>query len=259
VNCVYIVDRNGKIIDSWTQWDNMFSGGRGPHKVFMNPYDPERHVWIVDDMLQQVFEFTNDGKKIVLTLGERLVPGEDDKHFGRPTDMAFLADGAFFVADGYANSRVVKFDRNGKYLMAWGKRGTGPGEFNTPHGLAIDSNRRVFVADRANSRIQIFDENGKYLDQIPNIRSAWHLYISPDQYLWVVADETNKLVKYDLNGKFLYSWGTYGQRRGYMWGVHQFSVDSEGNLYVADDMNGRAQKFMPKQAADPRQLVRGMR
>ena len=115
-----IVDADGTLIEDWTQWDHLFAGGRGPHKVRISPYDPEKHVWIVDDEVDQIFEFTHDGKQLVLTLGEHGVRGSDDKHFARPTDIAWLPDGTFFITDGYVNTRVVKFDKNGKYLMTWG-------------------------------------------------------------------------------------------------------------------------------------------
>jgi hypothetical protein len=254
-NCILIVDADGKLLESWTQWDHLFAGGRGPHHIKISPYDAEKHVWVVDDMLHQVFEFTHDGKQLVMTLGEKGVQGEDDKHFGRPTDIAWLPDGTFFISDGYINTRVVKFDKSGKYLMAWGKKGSGPGEFNLPHAIDIDANRRVYVSDRSNSRIQIFDENGKYLSEWDHIRSPFFIMMTADQHLWVADGVTNKFLKYDLNGKLLYSWGTYGSFPGAFWGVHQFSVDSDGNLYAAETYGGRTQKFRPKNDADPATLV----
>ena len=254
-HCILVVDGNGKLLEDWTQWDHLFEGGRGPHHVKISPYDPEKHVWVVDDMVQQVFEFTHDGKQLVLTLGERLKQGEDDKHFGRPTDIAWLPDGTFFITDGYVNTRVVKFDKNGKYLMTWGTKGKGPGQFDLPHSIDIDAQRRVYVADRSNSRIQIFDQNGKYLSEWDNIRQPYHIMITADQHLWVADGVTNKFLKYDLNGHLLYSWGTYGSFPGAFWGVHQFSVDSAGNLYAAETFGGRTQKFTPKPGADPTTLI----
>ena len=254
-NCILVLDANGKVIESWTQWDKLFQGGRGSHHVRISPYDPERHVWVVDDNRHQVFEFTNDGKELVMTLGEAGVPGNDNAHFARPTDIGFLSDGTFFVTDGYINTRVVKFDKHGKFLMTWGTPGKGPGQFNLPHAIAIDRSRRLYIADRANSRIQVFDENGKFIEEWPNIRRPIDLLITNDQHLWVADLDTNKILQYDLNGKLLSSWGTYGTFPGAFWGIHQFSVDQQGNLYVAETFGGRTQKFQPKPEAKRALLI----
>jgi peptidylamidoglycolate lyase len=222
----------------------------------MDPYDAERNVWIIDDGAHSIYKFSPDGKKVLMTLGEFRKPGNDKTHFNRPTDIAWLPNGDFFVSDGYGNTRVVKFSKDGKYLMEWGKPGSkGPGEFNTVHGIAVDNQRRVYVCDRANSRIQIFDENGKYLDEWNNIRFPYYIYMSKDQHLWVGDGYTNKILKYDLNGKLLSSWGTFGYFPGGIWGPHQFSVDSENNLYIADVHNGRITKFQPKRGVNPALLV----
>ena len=251
------VDRNGKMTESWQQYNKLFVR---PHRVLINPYDPERHIWVIDDGAHSVYKFTNDGKKLVMSLGEFKVPGNDEKHFGRPTDIAWLPDGTFFVSDGYTNTRVVKFDRNGKFVMTWGQKGNPPNEtrpsyMNTVHAIAIDKQRRLYVSDRANSRIQVFDENGKFLDVWPNVRRPYALLMTEDQHLWVSDGTTQKFLKFDLTGKLLHSWGTFGSFPGGFWGVHQFSVDNEGNLYTADVHVGRAQKFRPKPGADPARLI----
>ena len=166
-HCVYVVDRNGNLIEAWTQWDSMFLR---PHSVAISPYDPEKHVWIVDDGHHQVYKFTNDGKTLVMSLGTKDEPGADDKHFNRPTFLAWDPDGSLYVADGYNGTRVAKFDRDGNFLLDWGQTGergkeTRPGYFNSVHGIAVDpTSRRVFVNDRENRRIQVFDPNGKFLD-----------------------------------------------------------------------------------------------
>ena len=121
-NCIVVVDGAGKSVESWTQWDHLFEDGRGPHSVLISPYDPEHNVWVVDDIHHQIFKFSNDGKKLLMTLGERDEAGSDDKHFKRPTDIAWLPDGTFFISDGYGNTRVAKFDKNGKFLMRWPER-----------------------------------------------------------------------------------------------------------------------------------------
>lgn len=252
---ILVIDREGNVTDTWTQWDSLWDGSAGPHQLFMNPYDPEKHIWVVNDGLHQIFKFTNDGKQLVTTMGERLVPGNDETHFARPAAMAWLPDGTFFVTDGYVNRRVVKFDKDGKFLMAWGRQGTGPGEFSgIVHSIAIDANRRLYVGDRGSKRVQVFDENGKFLDEWPNI-DPWYIHVSGDQFVWVADGTTNKILKYDRKGKLLYSWGTWGQFPGGQWGTHQISVDGEGNLYLAEPFNGRVEKFTPRKGADRRQLI----
>ena len=119
-HCIVVVNANGNIIETWTQWDKML---RRPHAVYISPYDPEKRVWIVDDYRHAIFIFSHDGKQLLQTIGEPNVHAADDKHFYRPTFIAWLPDGTFFVADGYANTRVVKFDKNGKYLLTWGQAG----------------------------------------------------------------------------------------------------------------------------------------
>jgi len=251
-----IYNRDGKLVESWEQHNKLFVR---PHRVKINPYDPQRHVWLIDDGAQSIYKFTRDGKTLVMKLGEFRVPGNDQTHFARPTDVAWLPNGDFFVSDGYVNTRVVKFNQDGKYLLEWGQKGeagkeTRPSYFNTVHGVVVDNQRRVYVADRANRRVQVFDENGKYLNEWYT-HFPYYIYMSGDQHVWVGDGQTNKILKYDLNGKLLYSWGTYGNMPGGMWGPHQFSVDSENNLYIADVHVGRVQKFQPKPGVNPRLLV----
>ena len=259
-HCIEVVDANGNHIEDWSQWDKML---RRPHSVYISPYDPEKRVWIVDDYRHSIFIFTNDGKKLLQTIGEPNVHGSDDKHFYRPTFIDWLPDGTFFVADGYVNTRVVKFDKNGKYLTAWGQKGTPPekrpGYFNNVHGVAVDiQTKHVFVNDRQNHRVQVFDDNGKYLYEwsFGAPPSDIHLiYIGADRALWAFDRGTSKMLKYDLQGHFLYSWGTWGDFPGGFWGVHGINVDSEGNFYVAEVDSGRVQKFKPRPGANPEFLV----
>jgi hypothetical protein len=257
---INVVDAQGNFIEDWSQWDKMF---RRPHSVYESPYDPEKKVWIVDDYRHAIFLFSNDGKRLLKTVGEPNVPGADDKHFYRPTFMAFLPD-AIFVADGYANTRVVKLDKDGNYVTAWGQRGeagkeTRPGYFNNVHGVAVDpQTRRVFVNDRGNRRIQVFDDNGKFLDQwsVGAPPSDIHLIVMDGtRHLWAFDRASSKMIKYDLNGQFMYSWGVWGNFPGGFWGVHGIHVDSEGNFYVAEVDNGGGQKFRPRQGANPAFLV----
>ena len=133
-----------------------------------------------------------------------------------------------------------------------------------PARLGIDSDavdtqtRRVFVNDRGNRRIQVFDDNGKFLDQwsVGAPPADIHLiFIDGSRSLWAFDRASSKMIKYDLNGNFMYSWGTWGEFAGGMWGVHGFSSDSDGNFYVAEVDNGGAQKYTPRKGANPAMLV----
>jgi len=254
-NCIVVVDGSGKMIDAWTQWDKLFEGGGGPHKIRISPYDRERHVWVVNDARHVIYEFTNDGKQLVRTLGETDVPGDDGAHFNRPQDIAWLPDGTLLVADGLGNARIAKFSKDGKFLSSFGTRGNGQGQLAGVHGVAVDANRRIYVADRSNHRIQVFDENGTWLDLWPNLRQPNDIFISKDQHVWVADGTNSKLLEYDTNGKLLYYWGTYGVFPGQFWELHQISVDSDGNLYGADSFGGRVQKFRPRAGADKAKLI----
>jgi len=249
-NCIVIADANGNIVERWTQWDKIL---QRPHFVAINPYDPDKHVWIVDDHMGVIYKFTHDGKQLVQTIGTPKVTGADGTHFNRPTFLAWLPDSTMFVADGYNGTRVAKFDKNGKFLMDWGRN------MSNVHGIAVDpQTRRVYVNDRGNKRIQVFDENGKFQFEFSmgEDPSDIHLiYIGADRTLWAADRGTSKMLKYDLDGKFLYSWGIWGDFAGGFWGVHGFSVDQEGNFYTAEVDSGRVQKFHPKPGANPAQLV----
>jgi hypothetical protein len=259
-NNILVVDRQGTLIESWTQWDHLFEGGRGPHQIYVEPYDPERHVWIVDDMNHVIHKFTNDGKTKVFTLGETGVfgPNDDLQRFNRPTMIDWLPDGTFFVSDGYANSRVVKFNKDGKPLLWWGSMAPGKndGEFTVPHGIAVGDDRRVYVSDRFNRRIQVFDENGVFLDKWPS-GYCHSLSMSRDQHLWCYDGDHEQFIKYDLRGHIETVFGRYGTYPGATWGVHQISADAEGNMYAAEVFGGRTQKFVPKPNANPRDLFWG--
>jgi DNA-binding beta-propeller fold protein YncE len=254
--CLRVVDSNGKVLELWSQWDKLFAGTNGPHKIRISPYDPQHRVWVVGETKSVIYVFSNDGKQLLQTLGEEGVAAADDKHFGRPQDVDFLPDGSVLVADGLTNSRIVKLDRNGRFVMAWGTRGAEDGQFNAVHGVAVDRNRHVYVADRANKRVQVFDENGKHLATWPNIRFPNHVFVSDaTQDVWVADNMTAEVLKYDTNGNRLFSWNASGPVPGGFGELHQFSVDSKGNVYTADNVLGRPQKLTPKRGADPKQLI----
>ena len=126
--------------------------------------DGEDNVWVTDVALHQVFKFSPSGA-LLLTIGERAVPGNDETHFNRPTDVAVLPDGSFYVSDGYRNTRIVHFAADGRFLLQWGRPGSGPGEFNVPHAIKVDAQGNVYVADRQNDRIQVFTAGGRFIRQ----------------------------------------------------------------------------------------------
>ena len=185
---------------------------------------------------------------------------QDAGHFGQPTAVAFLPNGDFFISDGYDNRRVAKFDKNGKFLLTFGSVGSGPGQFaanGQVHSVAIDANRKVYVCDRGNNRIQVFDENGKFLDSWENVTGASDIKITTDGFAWVTSGRGNRLAKYDLNGKLITYWGTYGMGQGQFDDPHYISVDQEGNLYVAIFSNTKVgvEKYMPRAGADRSRLI----
>jgi sugar lactone lactonase YvrE len=261
-HCLIVVDGAGNIIEEWTQWDKIF---KRPHSVYISPYDPEKHVWLVDDHMHAIYKFTNDGKQLVQTIGTPETPGADGTHFNRPTFMAWDSDGSFYVADGYNGTRVAKFDKDGKFLLQFGQAGDNsgeekrPGYMNNVHGVAVDvATHRVFVNDRQNHRIQIFDANGQYQSEwaIKQRPSSLHLIqIGDDGHLVTFDQGTQRMLKYDLDGRLIYSWGTAADLPGSLWGVHGIATDQQGNLYTAEVNAGRFQKFTPRQGANPNFLV----
>jgi sugar lactone lactonase YvrE len=255
-NCLVVLDASGRIVETWSQWDYLFEGTNGPHKIRISPFDPERRIWVVGETKSQIYVLSNDGRQLLMTLGEANVIADDETHFGRPQDVAFLPDGSVLVADGLTNSRVVKLDRNGKFIKAWGSRGTEDGQFNALHGLAVDRNSRIYVVDRSNGRIQVFDQEGQHLATWPNLRFPNDILISDaTQDVWVSDNMTTQIVKYDTSGRRLLSWSASGIGPGGFGELHELGVDSRGTLYTADNVLGRLQKMVPKAGADPAWLI----
>ncbi len=123
-----------------------------------------------------------------------------------------------------------------------------------PHSVAVDGQRRVYVADRDNARVQIFDEHGHYIDEWKNIHSPAHILATKDGAVWVMTLGTRRMLKFDLNGKLLTSWGVDNAPPGNFAGGHQFSIDPAGNLYISNYRQG-VLKFVPKPGADKSRLI----
>ncbi|MCX7749570.1 MAG: peptidyl-alpha-hydroxyglycine alpha-amidating lyase family protein [Clostridia bacterium] len=254
----------GEVIAEW---------GKG---VFKSPHglsiDFEDNVWVTDIMLNKVFKFSHDGK-LLKTFGEDYpffletsfriknvlpkFPSTNNPYiFARPTDVVVNEKGEFVVTDGYRNKRIAKFNRDGELLWEINKPGSGPGELNLPHGIALDQQGRLYVADRGNARIQVFSSEGKWLatwDQA-ELGRPFGLEIGTDGFLYMVdggdllhgrdIDPRSQIVKMDLNGNLISRWGTWGDKPGELKIPHDIAVDGSGNLYVAELNNNRLQKFM---------------
>lgn len=245
-NIIFIVNGDGELVETWNQWDHLFANTPGPHKIAMNPRDPDKKLWVINDARHQIYAFSNDGKERVMTLGTEDEAGNDETYLGRPQDIAFLSDGSILVADGLINSRVVKFDPDGKFIMDWGREGTADGQFDAVHAVAVDAEDRVYVADRNNDRIQVFDKNGQHLNTWDQLNFPNHIVITDDQTVWVADNQPVRMVRFNTKGERLQSWDLHGRGPGQFEELHQFSFDSQGNLYAADNILGRSLKFVPK-------------
>lgn len=245
-NAILMLDRNsGEIISSWGA--NLFIM---PHGLTV---DKQNNVWVTDVGLHQIFKFTHEGK-LLLKLGEAKIPGKDSLHFDRPTDVAVAEDGSFYVSDGYRNSRVIKFSKDGKYLFEWGSKGDKPGEFNIPHAIDLDNKGNVYVADRENKRIQEFDANGKFLKEwkdktfeklysVAIDRKNQHVFAVDYLIILEVVAKGSNIIQFDLEGNVITLFGRTGSYAGPTCRYHDLVIDNEGNIYVGDILGNRIQKF----------------
>ena len=232
---ILVFDPSGKLLRSFGK--GLFASAHGLR------VDHDDNVWVTDNMNHTVLKLGPDGK-VLLTLGARNRPGDDERHFNRPTDVAFAANGDFYVSDGYGNSRVVKFVRDGKFLLSWGRKGKADGEFDLPHAVRIDSKGNVYVADRENDRLQVFTPEGKFLRKIEGV-APFGLFITPDDTLFVADGRANRVVKMTADGKVLASFGEKGTGPGQFDMAHAVTVGRDGAVYVCDINGKRVQKFVP--------------
>ena len=323
-NFLVAVDRNGNITENWSQWDSIFNR---PHQIYINPYDPERAVWVDErggeGVHEAIYKFTNDGKQKLLDLRDpRVVAGETDDQgrmtparenlnpgpldFGQNAVLAFMPNGDFLVGDGYQNGRVIRFNSKGEFVSEFGsvdecvrpasvqptkpaycssgdKSTHAPGQFDLIHGIAVDKNNRIFVSDRMNHRVQIFDEKGTPVDQWNNIWDPVAILIDVNDKVWVLDATLNRILRYNMQGELEDYFGTYGAasslgRPGFTcadandraaagmpdWTEgpcggfalpHQMSIDSEGNVYVAQFGGPWFDKYVPRADADKSRLI----
>src|SRR5712671_800549 len=173
-----------------------------PHGLFSAS---DGTVWVTDGKKQIVVQLAPDGRAL-RTLGKPGVAGDGPDEFNSPSDVLVAPNGDIFVADGHGdfpmpktNDRIVKYSKDGKFIKAWGRHGSGQGEFDEPHGLAMDSRGRVFVADRANNRIQIFDQDGKFLEQWKQFSRPSGIFINSNDTIFVIDSETKSIPGYGYN------------------------------------------------------------
>jgi peptidylamidoglycolate lyase len=258
---VQVYTQDGRLVKYWGD------GGlfRNPHTV---RFDNNGNLWLVDTQTQTVRKFSYDGK-VLLTVGTPDQAGEDETHMNQPNDVAIAPNGDLYVSDGYGNNRVVVFDKNGKFLRAWGKLGQGPGEFSQPHSLVLDSKGRVYVADRNNSRIQVFDSKGRFLAEWKNIITPWALAITNADEIYVCGSspmlweeiptsqsalatppKDQLFMKLDTEGRLKQLW-TFpsGDKSGELNWAHSIAVAPDGSIYFAEVQGHRAQKFVPAGSA----------
>ncbi len=235
---IWTFDSTGKFVREWGK--GMAIEGHGLR------VDRNGFIWTTDVQGHQVKKFRRDGT-LVMTLGKAEVPGNGPDTFNCPTDVLVASNGDIFVTDGYGNQRVVKFNKDGKFLKTWGTKGNGPGQLRLPHAIVQDSRGRLIVADRCglgetgctDNRVQIFDTEGKFLEQWPDIK-ATTVEIGPDDRLYAVTRAGIAIV--DVNtGKVLETIEKVGG--------HGISVDRNGTLYTASpgDADG-VQRYMRKQS-----------
>jgi DNA-binding beta-propeller fold protein YncE len=246
--------------------------------------DKDDNIWAIDKGSDMIIKFSPAGR-VIWTFGRRKESAEEDtkpwEHvdpplpptdglFRQPTDVAWDSQGNIYITDGYVNSRVAKFDKNGDWVKSWGEPGTGPGQFRLPHAIAIDKNDNIYVGDRTNRRVQVFDTSGKYLRE-------WKIEIPPDYRTRAVNGETPKagdmsgvgapnslcmtpgpnqvlflgestwparIFKVTLDGKVLGVLGKAGRNLKQFSGGHALACPSENEIYVAESSNWRVQKLM---------------
>jgi DNA-binding beta-propeller fold protein YncE len=270
---IFQFDTSGKLLKNFGA--DTFTG---PHKMSI---DPEGSLWVADNAGAQVFKLNQDGK-VLLTLGKKNQKGATGELFDTPTDVAVAANGDVFVADGHDGggtaggvARIVKFDKTGKFLKSWGRKGMGPGDFDVVHAIAIDSRGRVFVADRQNNRLQIFDAEGTFIAQWGQFGRPSGIYIDQRSDTIYVSDSESRDARTNTGRNALSASTGYGYNLGVRRGVRIGSArdgavtsfipdpcpypyaflstmgegvtaDRDGSVYTAEPFARRLQKFALK-------------
>ena len=236
------------------------------HAVRVDPHD---NIWAVDEGSNMVIKFNPEGR-VVMTIGRRPEPvdaggpqappdpSKPEKYiFDRPTDVGWDPDGNIFVTDGYGNSRIVKYDKNGRFIAQAGSKGSERGQLNLPHSLAVDAKGNAYVADRSNRRIQVFDNDLKVKAIYDTVGTPWELCISPGphQYLfssntfpdnndYSLATVTGEVYKMELDGTVVGKFGKAGKQLGEFSGLHEIDCRNPDVLFTSEIQLWRAQKLI---------------
>ena len=151
-------------------------------------------------------------------------------------------------ATARASRCVLKFDRDGNFIKTWGKKGKGPGEFDLPHSLVFDAKGLLYIADRNNARIQVFDADGNYIRELQHPGTPCGLFMTPDQTIWLAHGHTGQIMTLDLNGNVLGQMEGAGQGKtlGKYGEAHYIAVSPRGEVFVADTLNWRVQKYVKR-------------
>ncbi|HVW87251.1 MAG TPA: peptidyl-alpha-hydroxyglycine alpha-amidating lyase family protein [Bryobacteraceae bacterium] len=232
--------------------------------------DPQDNIWAVDEGSNMVIKFSPDGR-VAMVLGRRPEPPDaglglalpapgsnPGKYtFDRPTDVAWDAAGNIFVSDGYGNSRVVKYDKNGRFIAAVGTKGSGQDQLNLPHTIATDAKGNVYVGDRSNSRIQVFDNDLTFKASYTNVGAPWAVCITPGphQYLYSsnsfpdsnnsqLMNSSGEIYKMELDGTVLGKFGHPGKQLGEFSTVHEIDCRNPNELLVSEITAWRVQKIV---------------
>jgi sugar lactone lactonase YvrE len=240
-------DENGKFIRAFGE--GMFTRSHGLR------IDKDGNIWATDVGAHTVVKLSPKGD-VLLTLGSKGKAGEwneaaQSRLFNEPNDIAIAANGDLFITQGHTpgagrgDPRVLKFDKNGKFITTWGGKGTEPGKFDVAHGIAIDAKGLLWVTDRENQRIQIFDQDGKYIREVKYAGLPCSLDIG-SQYIYMVNGFAGQVLRLDLNGKVLAATGKAGNGVGEFGEAHFIAVSPKGEIYVADSVNRAVQKFVKK-------------
>ena len=241
-------DKDGNFLRSFGEGLPIFEG---PHNA---RYDAQDNLWYVDAGNNLIVKFDKD-RRVRMVLGRRpeawtwkthviehAAPTRDN--FYQPTDIITGPDGSLFVSDGYGNSRIVKFNKEGAFQAAWGTRGSQQGEFNTPHNLVLDAQNNLYVADRQNGRVQVFDVDGKFLREFRPGGNPWSLCITPPPNQVMFIGSVGRIFKVSLDGKVLGTIGRYGKVPGTVDWVHGVACPDEKTVFAAQELSWRLDKIV---------------